>query len=245
MDKLVYLAAQAAKGTMSRQDNIASNLANVNTPGFRQQLMAFQAAPVEGEGSGTRSYAVETSIGFDDTPGQVLSTGRNLDVAIQGKGWFAVNGADGNEAYTRDGSFQIDAQGNLVTQSGLTVLGEGGPVNVPPDHRLTFEADGTISAAPLAGGGNVVQLGKLKLVSEEENPMVRGDDGLFRLKNGEAAQASPALRVSAGFLESSNVNAVDMMVQMITAARQYELQMKMIGTAKENAQAANSLFGMN
>lgn len=245
MDKLVYLAAQAAKGTMARQDNISSNLANVSTPGFRQQLMAFQAAPVEGEGSGTRSYAVETSIGFDDTPGQVLSTGRNMDVAIQGKGWFAVTDAGGNEAYTRGGSFQVDAQGNLVTQSGLAVLGDGGPINVPPDTRLTFEADGTVSAVPLTGGGNVVQLGRLKLVNDEENPMVRGDDGLFRLKNGETAQANPAVRVSGGFLESSNVNAVDMMVQMITAARQYELQMKMIGTAKENAQAANSLFGMN
>ena len=245
MDKLVYLAAQAAKGTMARQENIANNLANVNTPGFRQQLMAFQSAPVVGEGSGTRSFAVETSIGFDTTPGQIQSTGRDMDVAVQGQGWFAVTGADGNEAYTRNGSFQVDGQGNLVTQEGYPVLGDGGPINVPPDHRLSFEVDGTVSAIPLSGDRNVVQLGKLKLVNMEEGQIVRGDDGLFRTKNGDPADANPEVKIAGGFIESSNVNAVDMMVQMITAARQYETQMKMISSAKENGQAANSLLGLN
>lgn len=245
MDKLVYLAAQAAKGTMARQENIANNLANVNTPGFRQQLMAFQAAPVQGEGQGTRSFSVETSVGFDSTPGHLISTGRDMDVAIEGEGWFAVTAADGSEAYTRNGSFQIDGQSNLVTQEGFAVLGANGPINVPPDHRVSFEADGTISAIPLAGDTNVVQLGKLKLVNMEQGQIVRSDDGLFRTKTGQEADVNPDVRVASGFIESSNVNAVDMMVQMITAARQYELQMKMINTDKENGQSANSLFGLN
>jgi len=179
MDKLIFLAAQAAKGTMSRQENIANNLANVNTPGFRQQLMAFQSAPVTGEGSGSRSFAVETSIGFDTTPGQIQSTGREMDVAVQGEGWFAVNDAKGNEAYTRNGSFQLDGTGNLVTQEGYSVIGTNGPINVPPDHRLSFEGDGSVSAIPLAGDTNVVQLGKLKLVNIPEGQINRGDDGLF------------------------------------------------------------------
>ncbi|HEX4843693.1 MAG TPA: flagellar basal-body rod protein FlgF [Limnobacter sp.] len=245
MDKLIYLAAQAAKGTMSRQENIANNLANVNTPGFRQQLMAFQSAPVTGEGSGSRSFAVETSIGFDTTPGQIQATGRDLDVAIQGQGWFAVTAADGTEAYTRNGSFQIDGQGNLVTQEGYAVLGNGGPINVPPDHRVSVEGSGTVSAIPLNGENNVVQLGSLKLVNLEAPDIVRGDDGLFRSKTQGEVPADPAVRVASGFIEGSNVNAVDMMVQMITAARQYETQMKMISSAENNGRAANSLFGLN
>ncbi len=245
MDKLVYLAAQAAKGTMSRQENIANNLANVNTPGFRQQLMAFQSAPVTGEGSGARSFAIETSVGFDTSPGQIQSTGREMDVAIQGEGWFAVNAPDGNEAYTRNGSFQVDGQGNLVTQEGYGVVGTNGPINVPPDHRLSFENDGTVSAIPLNGDTNVVQLGRLKLVNMPNGAVTRGDDGLFRAKDGNPAEVDPAVRVAGGFIESSNVNAIDMMVQMIAAQRQYETQMKMISTAKENGQSANSLFGMN
>ncbi|HEX4917743.1 MAG TPA: flagellar basal-body rod protein FlgF [Limnobacter sp.] len=245
MDKLIYLAAQAAKGTMSRQENIANNLANVNTPGFRQQLMAFQSAPVSGEGSGSRSFAVETSIGFDTTPGQIQATGRDLDVAIQGQGWFAVTAADGNEAYTRNGSFQIDGQGNLVTQEGYAVVGTGGPINVPPDHRVSVEGNGTVSAIPLNGENNVVQLGALKLVNLEEPDIVRGDDGLFRSKTQGEVPADATVRVASGFIEGSNVNAVDMMVQMITAARQYETQMKMISSAEDNGRAANSLFGLN
>jgi len=245
MDKLIYLAAQAAKGTMSRQENIANNLANVNTPGFRQQLMAFQSAPVMGEGSGPRSFAVETSIGFDTTPGQIQATGRDLDIAIQGQGWFAVTAADGTEAYTRNGSFQIDGQGNLVTQEGYAVVGTGGPINVPPDHRVSVEGNGTISAIPLNGENNVVQLGSLKLVSLEEPNIARGDDGLFRAKTPGEVAADPEVRVASGFIEGSNVNAVDMMVQMITAARQYETQMKMISSAEDNGRAANSLFGLN
>ena len=141
MDKLIFLAAQAAKGTMSRQENIANNLANVNTPGFRQQLMAFQSAPVTGEGSGSRSFAVETSVGFDTTPGQIQSTGREMDVAIQGDGWFAVNDAKGNEAYTRNGSFQLDGTGNLVTQEGYSVIGTNGPINVVLPHGYLDHLD--------------------------------------------------------------------------------------------------------
>ena len=188
---------------------------------------------------------METSIGFDTTPGQIQSTGREMDVAIQGEGWFAVNDAKGNEAYTRNGSFQLDGQGNLVTQEGYSVIGSNGPINVPPDHRLSFEGDGSVSAIPISGDTNVVQLGRLKLVNIPEGEINRGDDGLFRAANGDPAEADLNVRVAGGFIESSNVNAVDMMVQMITAARQYETQMKMISTAKENGQAANSLFGMN
>lgn len=245
MDKLIYLAAQAAKGTMSRQENIANNLANVSTPGFRSQLMAFRSAPVVGEGAGSRSYAVETTVGFDSTSGQLQATGRDLDVAIQGEGWFAINGPDGNEAYTRAGSFLLDQAGQLVNSNGLPVIGTNGPINAPPDHKLTFEGDGSITATPLTGAGGPIALGKLKLVNPPKDQIVRSDDGLFRMKDGQIADPDNTLKVASGFIETSNVNAVEMMVQMITAARQFETQMKMISTEKENGQAANNLFGMN
>lgn len=241
----MYIAAQAAKGTMQRQSNVAHNLANVNTPGFRQQLMAFQSAAVLGEGSGTRAFAVETSIGYDFRPGHITQTGRDLDVALPDKGWFAVNDVNGDEAYTRNGTFSLDANGNLVTQEGLAVVGTEGPVAVPPDHRLVIESDGSLSAVPLVGGGNIVALGRLKLVDPEPGILVRGDDGLFRTADAQPIEASNAIRVQSGFIETSNVNAVDMMVQMISAARQYETQMKMLSTAQENSRSANNLFGLS
>jgi flagellar basal-body rod protein FlgF len=244
MDKLIYLAAQSAKATMQRQENIANNLANVSTPGFRAELMAFRSAPVIGEGGGTRTFSMESSVGVDTTPGQLQSTGRDLDVAVQGNGWLAVSSPAGDEAYTRAGALNVNELGNLVTSQGYQVMGQGGPINVPPEHRLSIGSDGLISAVPAAGGAPV-ELGQLKLVNPEKEQIVRSNDGLFRRKDGQDADVDPTVRVASGYLESSNVNAVEAMVQMISAAREFETQMKMISSSKENSQAANQLFGMN
>ena len=146
MDRLIYLAMSGAKATMQRQETLANNLANVSTVGFRAELAAFRAVPVEGSGASTRVYALESTPGYDATPGQVAATGRNLDVAMKGASWLAVQGLDGTEAYTRGGSLDINAEGNLVTTSGLTVLGDGGPIQVPPDNQVGIAADGTVSA---------------------------------------------------------------------------------------------------
>jgi len=244
MDKLIYLAAQSAKSTMQRQENIANNLANVSTPGFRAELLAFRSAPVIGEGGGTRSFSMESSVGVDTTPGQLQSTGRELDVAVQGAGWLAINSPAGDEAYTRAGALNVNEQGNLVTSQGYSVLGEGGPINVPPEHRVSIAGNGLISAIP-ANGGSPVELGKLKLVNLDKAQIVRSDDGLFRQKDGQPADADPSVRLAAGYLESSNVNAVESMVQMIAAAREFETQMKIISSNKENSQAASQLFCLN
>ena len=246
MDRMIFIAAQAAKNTMARQDNVANNMANVNTPGFRSQLMAFRSAPLQGPGQPTRAYAVESTVGADFSPGAMMATGRPLDVAIQGEGWLAVQGADGKEAYSRDGSLQLSADGTLVNQAGRAVLGDGGPLTVPPDHSVTIAEDGTVSAIPLTGQQtNVLQVGKLKLAKPDAKNMVRGDDGLFRPKNGQPAADDPTVRVASGMVEGSNVNAVDAMVQMINVARQFETHMKLISTAEANARAANQLFTNN
>ncbi|MEO8310136.1 MAG: flagellar basal-body rod protein FlgF [Caldimonas sp.] len=240
MDRLIYLAMSGAKATMQRQETLANNLANVSTTGFRAELAAFRAVPVEGSGASTRVYALESTPGYDATPGQVAATGRNLDVAMKGASWLAVQGLDGTEAYTRGGSLDINAEGNLVTTSGLTVLGDGGPIQVPPETQVGIAADGTVSAT--AANGRSTSIGKLKLVTPEA-PLARGTDGLFRAVDGDLS-ADPLARVQDGALEGSNVSAVETMVAMIAAARQFEAQMKSLTTAEGNDKVASQLLSV-
>ncbi len=241
MDRLIYLAMSGAKATMQRQETLANNLANVSTLGFRAELAAFRAVPVEGSGASTRVFALESTPGYDATPGQVAATGRNLDVAMQGAAWLAVQGLDGTEAYTRGGSLDINAEGNLVTTSGLTVLGDGGPIQIPPDTQVGIAADGTVSATDT--NGRSTSIGKLKLVTPE-GPLTRGTDGLFRAPAGELS-ADPLARVQDGALEGSNVSAVETMVAMIAAARQFEAQMKSLTTAEGNDKVASQLLSVS
>src|SRR4051812_16873232 len=144
MDRMIYLSMSGAKATMQRQETLANNLANVSTVGFRAELAAFRAVPVEGSGASTRVYTLETTPGYDGSAGPVTGTGRNLDVAMKGNAWLAVQALDGTEAYTRGGSLDINAEGTLVTTSGLTVLGDGGPIQVPPDVQVAIGSDGTL-----------------------------------------------------------------------------------------------------
>ena len=240
MDRLIYLAMAGAKATMQRQETLANNLANASTTGFRAELAAFRAVPVEGSGASTRVYALDSTIGYDATPGQVAATGRNLDVAMRGGAWLAVQARDGTEAYTRGGSLDIDAQGTLVTTAGLTVLGDGGPIQAPRDTQVAIAADGTVSAIDAQGRSS--SIGRLKLVTPEA-PLVRGGDGLFRGSGGDL-DADASARVQDGALEGSNVSTVETMVQMIAAARQFEAQMRSLTTAEGNDKTASQLLSI-
>src|SRR5437763_16233173 len=146
MDRMIYLSMTGAKATMQRQHALSHNLANVSTTGFRAELAAFRSVPVEGSGASTRVFTLETTPGYDNSPGAVTGTGRNLDVAMKGDAWLAVQGLDGTEAYTRAGSLDVSADGTLVTRNGLTVLGDGGPIQVPANSDIGIGADGTVSA---------------------------------------------------------------------------------------------------
>ncbi|MGZ5241423.1 MAG: flagellar basal-body rod protein FlgF [Caldimonas sp.] len=241
MDRMIYLSMSGAKATMQRQETLANNLANVSTVGFRAELAAFRAVPVEGSGASTRVYALESTPGYDATPGQVAATGRNLDVAMKGGAWLAVQGLDGTEAYTRGGSLDVNAEGNLTTTSGLTVLGDGGPIQIPQDTVVSIAADGTVSAT--AANGRSTSIGKLKLVTPE-GPLTRGTDGLFRAASGDLP-ADPTAQVQDGALEGSNVSAVETMVAMISAARQFEAQMKSLSTAEGNDKVAAQLLSVS
>ena len=238
MDRMIYLSMSGAKATMQRQDTLANNLANVSTPGFRAELQAFRAVPVEGSGASTRVYSLETTTGYDATPGAITATGRNLDVAAQGNAWFTVQALDGTEAYTRGGSLEVSNDGTLTTRSGLPILSDGGPLQVPPNSAVSIGPDGTVSAKTPDGKSSAV--GKLKLVTPDA-PLKRGDDGLFRGADGDLS-ADDTARVQDGALEGSNVSPVESMVAMISAARQFEAQMKMITTAEADEKAASQLL---
>jgi len=240
MDRLIYLAMSGAKATMQRQETLSNNLANASTTGFRAELAAFRAVPVEGSGASTRVYSLESTIGYDATPGQVAATGRNLDVAMRGSAWLAVQGRDGTEAYTRGGSLDVDSEGMLVTTSGLQVLGDGGPIQIPPDSQVAIAADGTVSVVDTQNHSSTV--GRLKLVTPEA-PLVRGSDGLFRGSDGDLAADTNA-RLQDGALEGSNVSTVETMVQMIAAARQFEAQMRSLTTAEGNDKEAAQLLSI-
>jgi len=241
MDRLIYTAMSGARYTLERQATLAQNLANASTNGYRADTVAFRAVPLNAQAPGTRVFAVETTTGSDFTPGPMQSTGRNLDVAVQGSGWITVQASDGNEAYTRAGALQVGPDGTLQLPSGLAVQGTGGPLVAPDGAELEIASDGTISAKS-PGTKNLTAVGQLKLVNPDTADLVKGGDGLFRTRSGDPADADPTVRVSGGSLEASNVNPIDAMVGMISAARQFEMQTKMLTNAEQNDQKAATLL---
>lgn len=246
MDRLIYTAATGASHILHQQATVSNNLANVNTPGFRASIDAFRSVPLQGEGLPTRTFVVNSTAGADFTPGVMQQTGRALDVALDGKGWIAVQDANGNEAYTRNGSLQMSPNGVLQTRSGLTVLGDAGPLSIPPDTSVTIAKDGTISTVPTTNQKNgVITVGRLKLTNPPEEQMVRGEDGLFRTRDGNPAEADARVTVVAGSLEGSNVNTVEAMVNMITLARQFDTHMKLLQSADDNAKKSSTILNIN
>jgi flagellar basal-body rod protein FlgF len=238
MDRQIYLSMSGAKASMQRQEVLANNLANVSTTGFRAELAAFRAVPVLGDGASTRVFALESTVGYSNEAGVVQATGRNLDVAVKGKSWFAVQALDGTEAYTRAGALDVNAEGLLVGAGGLPVLGDGGPITVPANSAVEVAGDGTITAK--TGNGRPQNIGRLKLVTPEGS-LTRGTDGLFRAADGPLP-ADATARLQSGALEGSNVSAIETMVAMIAASRQFEHQMKALQGAEQREQAAAKLL---
>ena len=246
MDRLIYTAASGAKHLMEQQATTSNNLANLSTTGFRAQFDTFRAVPVQSDGLPTRAFVVDNTVGADFSSGPLQVTGRDLDVAIKGKGWIALQNADGTESYTRNGSLQLSPNGILQTSNGLTIAGEGGPITIPPDVTVSVGSDGTISTLSTASTPAApTVLGRIKLVNPVEADLVRGDDGLFRMKDGSSSQADPSVTVAGGALEGSNVNPVAAMVSMITNARQFQMQTKLMESADQNDQSANKLLNFS
>lgn len=245
MDRLIYVAMTGATHTMGQQATIAHNLANATTIGYRAAVNSFRAVPVIGEGSPTRAFVVDSTTGANFAPGAIQVTGRSRDVAVQGAGWIAVQTKDGGEAYTRDGNLQISANGLLQTRNGFNVMGTNGPISIPLEADITIAKNGFVSSVQNIARNmpqTVEPVGRIKLVNPPEKQMVRGDDGLFRLRDGGKAPADGNVALAWGALENSNVNVVKEMVSMISVARQYDMQMKLLENAQSNARQASQIL---
>ena len=246
MDKLIYTAMTGASHTLQQQAAVSQNLANTNTPGFRAAINSFRAVPLVGDGLPTRAFVVDASMGADYSEGAMEQTGRVMDIAVTGQGWIAVQTPDGQEAYTRNGSLKLSESGLLQTRSGLNVLGDSGPITLPPDTEISIAQNGMIASVPLANQPNSsVVLGRIKLTNPANNTLLRGEDGLFRTQDGKPVEADAKVAVASGYLESSNVNAVEAMVNMISLARQFETQMKLLTIADNDARQASKILGVN
>jgi len=243
MDRVIYIAMTGAREVTRQQAAVSHNLANISTHGFKQELNVFRALPVVGEGAKTRAFVLETTPRTDFSSGTVQQTGRPLDVALRGPGWIAVQDANGQEAYTRMGHLQISQNGIMQTTNGLNVLGDSGPVAVPPDQELLIGKDGTVSTVPIGQNLNAVAIaGRIKLVNPAETDLVRGEDGLFRQKSGQPAEVDANVTLISGALESSNVNPAEAMVSMVSLARQFEMQMRVIRAAEDNNRSADKVL---
>ena len=247
MDRLIYTAMTGAAQTLGRQAAVAHNLANVTSTGYRAEEHRLRAVQALSKNTPTplptRAFVVDASTHNDFSQGPMQDTGRELDLAVHGSGWIALAMPDGTEAYTRNGSLELSVNGVLQTRTGLPVAGDGGPVSIPPDVKISIARDGTVSVVPQTGAQNTVSaIGRVKLVNPAEADLVRGADGLFRMKSGEAAPLDEQAKVASGYLEGSNVNPVDQMVTMISLARQFEMQVKMLQSADQNDQAASRII---
>ncbi len=245
MDRMLYLAMTGARQMLMQQAAASNNLANAASPGFRADLEAFRAMPVFGPGQPSRVYAMAERPAVNFQPGTLETTGNDLDVAVDGEGFLAVQAADGTEAYTRAGDLRLNGNGMLETGNGRPVLGNGGPVAMPPAESIVIAADGTVSIRPVGQGSDaLVTVDRLKLVKPDTKELYKGEDGLFRQKSGADLEADASVRVVQGALETSNVNAVAEMINMITYQRNFELQVKAMQSAEKNDTAMSSLLRM-
>lgn len=247
MDRLIYVAMTGAKHAMLRQSANANNLANMATTGFKADEHVFRALPVVGGGGErTRHFVVDTTAASDFSPGVLQTTGRSLDIAVQGKGWFAVQTPDG-ESYLRSASLQVDSTGMLKTSTGYPVLSNGGPVTVPAeDQDIMIGGDGTITATPRSGSkANATVVGQLKLVNPDEKQLIKGNFGGFELRNGQDAPADENVQMASGVLEGSNVNGASTLINLISAQRQFDMQVRMLQTADQNAQRAAQILTLS
>ena len=243
MDKALYIAMSGAKEMMLAQTTHANNLANVNTTGFKHDFAQARSMQVFADHPhyDTRAYVMSERPGTNFESGPMVQTGNAMDVAVRGDGWIAVQTPDGEEAYTRAGNLHVDVNGQVRTGAGLPVLGDGGPLVVPPTTTVEIGADGTVSV--LADGDvALAQVDRIKLVNPPEDQLEKREDGLVHLKEGGAAEPDALVRLHTGFLEGSNVNAVNEMTEILALTRQYEMQVKMMTQSQELSESSARLL---
>jgi flagellar basal-body rod protein FlgF len=246
MDKMLYIAMNAAQQTMIAQASNTNNLANANTVGFREDFEQFRSQPVFGEGLPSRVYSQVERISTNYEQGSIRTTGRDLDIAVEGDGFIAVLGKDGQEGYTRAGELFQTQTGQLLTREGLPVLGEGGPIAIPPAEKIEIGDDGTISIRAIGDAANALAvLDRIKLVKPDLGQVFKDTDGLIRMKDGTQAPLDATVTLKSGALENSNVDSVGALVNMIELQRKYVMQVKMMKTAAENSATSARLMQLS
>jgi flagellar basal-body rod protein FlgF len=236
MDRMLYIAASGAKQNLNALAVRGNNLANAATDGFKADMEQARSMQAFGEGLPSRVFAMTEIASQNFDQGALKTTGRDLDIAIEGKGWIAVQDDDGNEAYTRRGNLNITATGTLETSNGYMVMGDGGPITLPvPLEKIEIGRDGTITIKPQGAPANALEdVDRIKLVNPANPDISKGKDGLYRRKDGNTEDAAAEVTIVSGALESSNVNSVGEMTSLINLQRQFELQVKLMKKAEEN-----------
>ena len=244
MDKMLFTATNGARQAMKAQTAIAHNLSNANTTGFKSSLNTFTSWHVSGPGYNTRVMNQQNSDDLNLAAGPIISTGQELDVAINGEGYIAVQNSQGVEAYTRAGNLKLDSIGRLTTGTGFSVVGNAGPIALPPAEKIDIGADGTISIVPVGQAAAALVIAeRIKLVNPNPKNLEKDSDGLLRLKGGVAVEpASVDVHLEFGVLETSNVNAVGEMIDLISNARQFEANIKLMQEAKTLDEASARLL---
>ena len=242
---MLYVSMDGARQTLMAQAANSNNLANVSTVGFQGDIAAFSPWEVQGPGHATRVHAIVEETDYDATPGRIAATGRDLDVAIVGAGWIAVQSQSGEEAYSRAGDFRIAPSGLLENGKGQLILGDGGPITVPPAAKIEISTSGILSILPAGGASqNLITVDRIKLVNPDPATMAKGSDGLMRPRDGSLLAADASVALATRSLEQSNVNAVEAMVNMIQLSRLFETQVRMMSVADENSAATSALLRM-
>lgn len=246
MDRALYVGMSGAMQTLLAQSANSNNLANASTTGFRAQLVESQSVPVAGPGLQSRVYSELQQQGWDSSSGSVTQTNRDLDVAMKQDNWLAVQAPDGGEAYTKAGNLTVDAYGQLLTGNGQPVLGDSGPISVPPYSSVKIAPDGTLSIVPAGQNPNTVAaVARLRVVQAQPDQLVRGSDGLMRAADGVTLDPASGETLVSGALEGSNVDLATTMVTMIQLARQFDLQSRVMKTAEDNGNASSTLLQMS
>ena len=246
MDRMIYVAMTGAREALRAQSVVSHNVANSGTTGFRAVQHSLQSVPVAGGGFASRINATAAPDSWNFASGTMMQTGRDLDIAIQGDGWLAVQGPDGAEAYTRAGNLRVNPNGMLETANGHLVLGNGGPISLPPYQKLDIGGDGQVSIVPQGQKPNTIaEVDRLKLVNPNNADLIQSGDGLFRLKDDAEAPADPAIRIASGQLEASNVSPAQALVEMIEISRRYEMQVRAMNNADENDRIAAQLMRLS
>lgn len=246
MDRMIWTAATAMSASMARQRMLASNMANAQTIGFRAEVMQFTPMTLEGAGLEVRALADAEVRGARMEPGALTETGRALDIAVAGEALIAVQASDGSEAYTRRGDLSVSPNGVLVTGDGSPVLGEGGPIAVPPGAAVSIAPDGAVLLAdPANAAAPPQEVARIKLAGWRGTKIDKGLDGLFRVTGGGVLPADADARVVPGSLEQSNVRPSEVLVELVEAQRLFDLRTKLIATAKELDEGGASLMRIN